>query len=768
VKLVPTEGIIGIKALREAATSELTQIIALVRAALDARYQAAKKPGDPYSWFDVEALYPERVIVCKDGRYWQFAYTLDASNQVKLEEPAEVIEQFTPVRESTLVVGDGTAGGIATFLEAVGDTEGKVWDVILVKAGASFNGVFYPDAVLREAVKLFEGARVYVKSDEEHLKKDVKDARQIFGWVSGVKFVEGAAPDTGHLAAKLNVVAGMAALRETIVDAWKRGKKDLVGLSINAYGKVKKSLREAGKSIAQSITRVSSVDLIVDPAAGGGLVRMVEAVNTEEQSEMVLREAMLAAIKAKFPNVDVAALSDEQVLVRYAEAIKPDAPAQNDPNRPATVDELRMVEARAGARTRISGCGLPLPAREKLQKRFDGLARFTEAEVDAEIKAEREYLARFAEGGRVQLEGLDPVQAEDRSKKVAVMLDAFFDPKHKDHAATHSFKECYIEITGDRRVTGRIENMDRSRLAESLGEIGLRESLDSTSLANVLGNSITRRLIADYREMGQWDVWRSACERVPVSDFRSQERTRFGGYGDLPAVAQGAAYLALGSPTDEKATYSPTKRGGTEDLTLEMIKNDDVGVIRRIPVQLSRTAKRTLCKFVLDFVRTNPTLYDSVAFFHATHGNLGSTALDAAALAAARLRMKKQAELNSAARISIGPKFLWVPDDLEETAANLFRKNTNLDKTFVQSLSLEIMPVPYWTDANDWAISADVMDIPGIEVGFLDGEEEPALFVQDAPTVGSMFSNDKLTYKIRHIYGGNVKEYRGWDKSVVA
>ena len=65
-------------------------------------------------------------------------------------------------------------------------------------------------------------------------------------------------------------------------------------------------------------------------------------------------------------------------------------------------------------------------------------------------------------------------------------------------------------------------------------------------------------------------------------------------------------------------------------------------------------------------------------------------------------------------------------------------------------------------------MSADINDIPGIEICFLDGQQEPELFVQDMPNVGSMFSNDKLTYKIRHIYGGAVKEYRGWQKNVVA
>ena len=77
------------------------------------------------------------------------------------------------------------------------------------------------------------------------------------------------------------------------------------------------------------------------------------------------------------------------------------------------------------------------------------------------------------------------------------------------------------------------------------------------------------------------------------------------------------------------------------------------------------------------------------------------------------------------------------------------------------------MPVWYWTDVNDWSISADVMDVPGIEIGFLDGNQEPELFVQDNPTVGSMFANDKVTYKIRHIYGGAVTDFRAFDKSVV-
>ena len=766
MKSVPTEGIVGIEALREAASTELTQIIGLVSGALRARFDAAKAPGESYVYFDIEAIFPDRAIVCKDGRYWQFGYSLDDKNQVTLADPVEVVEEFKPVsmRES---IDAGTV-----FLEAK-DGEGKVWDAVLVRSGVSMNGTFYPDAVLREAAPLFEGARVFAKADLEHIKGEGKSVEKIVGWISGARFVEGRATDTGHVAGQLNFAAGAARLRETIADAWQRGKRDLVGLSIDAVGRAKAAARGAAKRVAQSITKVNSVDLIVEPSAGGALVRLVEAADPKEQDDMKLRERMLATIKAKKPElyatIDAEKITDEDLEARYAEAIAPEkepaAPPIKDEDKPVTRDELRMVEARAHARTAIAGSSLPQPAKDRLQARFDGLARFTEADVANEIKAEREYLARFTESGRVQLGGLD-VTVEDRSKKVGEMLDAFFDPAHKDHRTVQSFKECYIEITGDARVTGRWDQVDRSRLAEAVGE-AYRESLDSTSWSNVLGDAITRRMVADYRTPNQYDVWRPVVDRVPLADFRTQERTRFGGYGDLAAVAQGAPYLAMTSPTDEKATYAASKRGGTEDVTLEMIKNDDVGAIRRIPVKLSRAAKRTLGKFVFDFVRTNPTLYDSVAFFHATHGNLGAAALDATSLAARRLAMLKQTEAGSADRLSIGPKFLVVPLDLQEGAVNLFNRNTNLDKTFVNAMSLEIIPVWYWTDANDWALAADPMDVPGIEIGFLDGNEEPELFVQDNPTVGSMFSNDKVTYKIRHIYGGQVVEYRGWDKSVV-
>ncbi len=538
----------------------------------------------------------------------------------------------------------------------------------------------------------------------------------------------------------------------------------MFGFSIDANAHtVKRQVGAQRIKEALRFTKVHSVDLIIEPGAGGEVIQLLEA-QSPTTGDIMDRDAIIRLLEALFPRAELVKLTDDELQERLTEAL---ANKTDDPKRPGegdkgfvTVEHLRLVEARGEARTRVAASKLPQAAKDRVLAQLLADERLTEARVDEAIKAEADYLGQFAKGGRVELGDLDDIRiTEGQDEKVNNRLDAFFDATHKDHRAAGSFRDIYIDVTGDARVTGDMSKGDPVRLREALG---------TASWASVLGNSITRRLLADYRQPAQYDIWRRIANIVPVNDFRTQERTRIGGYGDLPAVAQSADYTALTSPGDEKATYAATKRGGLETVTIEMVKNDDVGAIRQVPIKLSRAAKRTLAKFVLDFIRTNPTIYDTKALFHADHGNLGTAALSATSLAAARLAMLNQPELGSAEPTGIPPKSLLVSSGQEGAAVDLFSRSTNNDKTFVQSLVLDILPVWYWTDPSDWALAADPLDIPGIEVGFLDGQEEPEIFVQDMPNVGSLFSSDKLTYKIRHIYGGNVTDYRAFYKGVVA
>lgn len=783
-------------ALREAAPErDFRALIDLVRQALDAQVNQGRAPGER-SYVCLEAIYADRAVVELGGKKFQYSYEIKAVggvDQVILGAPVEVVETYVPVNAGSAPKAAGTAAiteavADATFTEAA---DGSI-AVTLIHAGKSGNGNYYSDAALREAVPLFEGVRVFAKSDAEHLKGQGKDVRNLVGGIYGVKFVEGQGADTGRLVGTFKALDPTDAVATKMVEAVKRGMQDLMGLSIDAVAKTKVRV-ESGQRLreATKFTKVNSVDLIVEPGAGGGLDRLTEAAAdqpspslTGENTMPLWKQRMLEAIQAKdaakYAAINAETIGDDE-LVRLHESVcgslVPSAAAgtarvteARGDDAPVTRAELQMLQLRQTAGARIAASKLPLPAKERLTAQFNNTERFTEAEVDAAIKAEGDYLARFTESGavRVPVFGDGHIQVGDRSVAVRDMLDAFFDPQHKNHRDVRSFKECYIEITGDRHVTGLMANMDMGRLRESLGEQFV-ESLATSSWANALGNSLTRRMQQVYAGRTDLQAWRKVASVTSVNDFRTQERVRIGGYGNLPGVTEAGAYQALTSPSDAKATYAATKRGGTEDVTLEMIVNDDVTAIRRIPIELALAAGNTLYEFVFDFYRTNPAIYDTKALYHVDHGNLFTAALDAASFAAHRLAMVKQTRAGSGKRMGVSPKTALVPFELQEAAYNLFVRGQNLDKTFVQTINPEVITVAHWTDANDWCTVADPMELPVLEIGFLQGREEPELFVQDMPNVGSMFTNDKTTYKIRHIYGGDVlvDGEKGTTKAVV-
>lgn len=572
--------------------------------------------------------------------------------------------------------------------------------VRIINAGTSLNGNVYPDAMLRAAVPLFEGVRVFVKSDADHTAGKGKDIRNLIGRIVEVRYVPPSTGKPGGLEGVLEPLDAADPLIRRLSEAARRKMTGLFGLSIDARAEMRS---EGGKRVIARFQKVNSVDLIVDPGAGGGVIGITEAVG--------------ATLVTTLSPVEIG---------RRVERVPGLAPVMKD----RLISELEEAEVVTEDRV-TEAINLAIKEQSEIAKHMNAL-----------------------DNGHVRGLGAASRIIEAEEDKKGKMLDAFFDPKD---TSVRSIRECYVDITGDKDVTGRLPRSMR-----------LSEALTSTTFSDVLGNAMHRRLLADYRVTGIYDVWRDLVTIVQVNDFREQHSVRYGGYGDLPIVNEAAPYAAVTSPTDEEALYSVQKRGGTETITLEMIKNDDVSAVQKVPGRMARAAKRTLGKFVLDFLRTNPTIYDTKALFHADHGNLGTAALSATSVAAGRLAMKAQTEKDSGAVIGIPPRFLWVPDALEQTAFDLFRLGTNNESNFVQSLQWQIRPVWYWTDNNDWCLSADAADIPSIELGFLDGREEPELFVMDSPTSGSFFTNDVITYKIRHIYGGAVTDFRGLYKSVVA
>jgi phage major head subunit gpT-like protein len=362
----------------------------------------------------------------------------------------------------------------------------------------------------------------------------------------------------------------------------------------------------------------------------------------------------------------------------------------------------------------------------------------------------------------------------DSADKKRAALDAFFAGNWREGYT--SFRQAYADIMGVRGALDT-EDLNRRILRESAAVNGetfdgrMTESATSATWGFILGDSIARRMVTEYgRE--DWQVWRQLVSTFPLNDFRTQRIDRLGAYALLPAVGQGAAYQPLTTPGNEEASYAATKRGGTEDLTLETIANDDIRIISRLPQRLGIAAAETLFKFVLDFfIAPIVTTYDATATFAAGHGNTATLALNDTNLSAAWTAMISQTELGGPTSfLPVQPKTLLIPPALRQMGLVLCQSAVAVPSGIaaasnIPNVNQGLNPViiPYWaaTSSTAWFLAADPARTPGIEIGFYQGKEDPELFVQTDQTVGSMFNADKLTFKLRHIYGGTVIDHRG-------
>jgi hypothetical protein len=262
---------------------------------------------------------------------------------------------------------------------------------------------------------------------------------------------------------------------------------------------------------------------------------------------------------------------------------------------------------------------------------------------------------------------------------------------------------------------------------------------------------------------------------------------QFGGIGDLPVVADGAAYTEL-TVADSKESDSFTKYGGYVGITEKMLRNSDIARIQAVPRAMTVSAVQTRsAKIAYIFSQASgvgPTLdQDATVLFHSNHSNLATTAFSWTAWKAARLECAKHAELGSAKRTGFYPKFCLVPVDLYDTALQAFGYGdgaggqpgtaNNDVNPFGESRPDDPRPIPIsvpdWTDANDWAYLVDPIIAPVVQMAYADnpsgtGHPPPQLFTVTSKLAGLMFTNDVLPIKVRDYWAYGVSGYRGIGK----
>ncbi len=661
----------------------------------------------------------------------------------------------------------------AHLSEAIPGSQGMKWKAVLITAGLSKNNRRYSPEVLKRAIPLFQRVRSFVDHPTtlEMRERPERSMRDLTGWFEDVHWddsvTDGLGRPAGGLVATWNVLAS-GPLGDIVRECAERQCTDLIQFSIYASGK-QRPLNEAGRTIyeVESIDYVASVDNVTLGAAGGRLLNLIASVRNEEG--IAMDKQSCPAVEVSNPPVDPKLMESAERQVaelerRFAEAER----------------KAKLAERQALLAERLAESKLPAPLKEELREAFSGRIFDSEELTQAIAKKEAVWqaLAKINAKPRVEvtLDERDKMQKRLDGMIIGEDIDGI--PRFRSlHQAFATFRNLNLADVPRSDIADMI-------MAESWGydprQANLRESI-SWSLA--LGTSMNRALIREYQIPG-FDTWKLICSDIgDLDDLKERLRNRTGYYSTLPIVGEGASYLSLTSPDEEQARFTPAKRGGLEDYTWEKAVNDDLGALRAIPKKLALAALNTLHRFVFDMLANGdvtPTTYDAINLFSTTHANRGagsSYALSSAALTAAKVAMASQTALGGGLYLEITPKYIVVPPNLYGLANQIIKGDYEYQPPTASTVNAvgqnnynphkdSLMPiqVAYWAGTPDltnrWFLVADPRLVPTIEIGFLNGRQEPELLTE-APNTGSHFTADKIVFKIRHVYGGAPVDHRG-------
>lgn len=707
------------------------------------------------------------------------------------------------------------------FLAAAdGDPEkdekaGYVWDVQVIKYGMSKNGkINWPKDVVVAALPLMNKARVFALNTSQHLSPEErkkrmfgKSTKELVGWIDHAK-------DAGTSArAQFHILPAAKWLRDNVVASFKGGFPDLFGFSVDTNADTEKKM-VAGSTVLEPVKITGiQVDVVYDPTNEGKFLKMV-AAEPDDHEEDTMRKKLLAAIIAMRPNLKeqaaaleakgdgatdadiktflTAAMPEEKAsdIDRLLAAIKDDRGTGDgkDKNLVAAqgiLDKANLVAAGIALTQGLAACTLPELSKTRVKKMFEGRV-FKEEELTAAIKDEATYLDSLGKSGVVAGVGDTRVEivAGEPDRLQAAMDKTFgltVDDKYKDVPAFDGLLHGYSRITGDHKVQGRVDRQHMKLCAAIMESMNLPAAYDTSAVQFVLGNSMYRRLIREYKAVDyREDILISYIRNA--SNFKTLEIIQAGYFGDLPDVnPETGDYqeVDISGIGDIEATYNVNQKGLIFSITRRVMLNDDLKTVTQFLSKLGRADRRTHARRAWNKLITNANYKgDAKALFHTDRGNLGSTALtnDAtgiATLTARLVAMYNQTERGSGEILALEPKYLVVPRAMEEIAKALNKPwplagVVNPHAGRFGANNENIITQPLMTDVNNTFMIADGNDVELLEAAYINGQREPEVFVADNPLSGQMFLADKMQFKHRHEYEFEIAATEGFDAIVAA
>ena len=254
--------------------------------------------------------------------------------------------------------------------------------------------------------------------------------------------------------------------------------------------------------------------------------------------------------------------------------------------------------------------------------------------------------------------------------------------------------------------------------------------------------------------------------RATVADFRARHVLEISDGPTLLKMAEDAQ-LTYGAISDkELANYSISSFARGFSISFKALVNDDVQALSDLGEKMVRGARGWFSGFLASTIIANPALADTVAVFHANHGNLAAAgaAPGDTTIGAAKLAMRLQTDLAGNV-IDAPPRYIVIPASLEGTVdkllATLYPTSSSTAET--QARGLITVVVPQFDKASPahvaWYLFSDPSVAPVFEFSELSGYE--------GPLVESRPGFDRLGTEIRVVWhlGAGAIDSRGGYKN---
>jgi hypothetical protein len=656
------------------------------------------------------------------------------------------------------------------------------FEILAITAGDG-NGWIFGEATLQESLPLWDGVECFV--DHVGFWEFHRSVRDLGGVCRSPRW----SPEERGILLDLETLGPCGELINELGRQILREKepKPRVGFSADLTFTAK------GREV-QRILRIHDLSLVFNPARGGAFKRAMNAAGAGEQNqstEVVKMTEQLQKNQAATPETPPGGGQPVQGL---REELRSDLAAVENLLNAQREREALAKEAEEARKVRLQMCAylldaglaaakLPQPMAEHVRKQFSGRI-FEAAELNQAIDEARGLVSQLSGAGIVSGPVRVSAMFNTEDQLQAAVDDLLGAPREKGAeglrpARLQGIRELYLMLTGDVNLYGGYYP-ERIQLATTANFTGLVKN----ALNKIVANQWDQLGAAGY------DWWMRITAQEHFENLNTVTGTLVGTVGLLPSVAEGAEYTEL-KVGDSPETASFTKYGGYVPLTLELIDRDETRKLAMYPRELAKAGIRRISYLVASVFTENsgvgPTMADGGALFNATavttaggHANLLTTALSAAEWEVVCNAVYSQPMLianetgyyGTGPAMALDPKYCLVPRELRLTAMKIlypeWENASNIHSENLQRGEMgDVVVVPEWTDANNWAAVVDPRLMPGIVVcerfGLL-----PEIFIAGDELSPAVFMNDEHRIKVRHFIAVLVQDFRPLHKSNVA